>query len=96
MQNAFSERLGELLFDFFRMLVVDLLHEFEIGVWKAIFIHMLRILQAEGGEDLVAELNRRYVPHFGIDQLPDFVKVSAKCRRSGEPPYASFTTMSPR
>jgi hypothetical protein len=26
------------------MLVVDLMHEFELGVWKAIFIHLLRIL----------------------------------------------------
>ena len=27
------------------MLVVDLLHEFELGVWKSIFIHLLRILE---------------------------------------------------
>jgi hypothetical protein len=26
------------------MLVVDLMHEFELGVWKATFIHLLRIL----------------------------------------------------
>ena len=44
------------------MLVVDLLHEFELGVWKAIFTHLIRILHAaapHGG--LVAELDRRYV-----------------------------------
>jgi hypothetical protein len=42
------------------MLVVDLLHEFELGVWKAIFIHLLRILYAEApGGRLIAELNRR-------------------------------------
>ena len=28
------------------MLVVDLLHEFELGVWKAIFIHLLCILDS--------------------------------------------------
>jgi hypothetical protein len=28
------------------MLVVDLMHEFELGVWKAIFIHLLRILDS--------------------------------------------------
>jgi len=28
------------------MLVVDLLHEFELGVWKAIFTHLLRLLDA--------------------------------------------------
>ena len=45
-QNAFSERLSHLGFDFFGMLAVDLLHEFELGVWKGIFIHLLRILTA--------------------------------------------------
>lgn len=42
------------------MLVVDFLHEFELGVWKAIFIHLIRILYAEDS-DLVNELDRRYV-----------------------------------
>jgi hypothetical protein len=27
-------------------LVVDLLHEFEIGVWKKLFIHLIRLLEA--------------------------------------------------
>ena len=42
------------------MLVVDLLHEFELGVWKGLFTHLIRILYAEmprGG--LVEELNNR-------------------------------------
>lgn len=42
------------------MLVVDLLHEFELGVWKALFIHLIRILSAAGKNDrLVHELDRR-------------------------------------
>jgi len=40
-QNAFSDRLAGLGFNFFLMLVVDLMHEFELGVWKAIFVHLL-------------------------------------------------------
>ena len=40
------------------MLVVDLLHEFELGVWKAIFIHLLRILDSLAG-DTLSELDRR-------------------------------------
>ena len=28
------------------MLVVDLLHEFELGVWKALFTHLIRVLYA--------------------------------------------------
>jgi len=26
------------------MMVPDILHEFELGVWKAIFTHLLRVL----------------------------------------------------
>jgi hypothetical protein len=40
------------------MLVVDLMHEFELGVWKALFLHLLRILQSQGAEHIV-ELDRR-------------------------------------
>lgn len=40
------------------MLVVDLLHEFELGVWKATFIHLLRILDSLKGNAL-AELDHR-------------------------------------
>lgn len=40
------------------MLVVDLMHEFELGVWKAILIHLLRVLVAYGGT-CIQELNRR-------------------------------------
>jgi hypothetical protein len=42
------------------MLVVDLLHEFELGVWKALFIHLLRILESVN-PNLLHELDRRYV-----------------------------------
>lgn len=45
-------------FDFFLMLVVDLLHEFELGVWKAVFIHLLRILDSLKG-NVLAEFDRR-------------------------------------
>jgi hypothetical protein len=40
------------------MLVVDLLHEFELGVWKSLFIHLLRILNALD-KSQVHELDRR-------------------------------------
>ena len=45
-------------FNFTSMFVVDLLHEFELGVWKATFIHLLRILYAVGG-NAIQELNKR-------------------------------------
>ena len=57
-QNAFSDKLSPLGFNVFRMLVVDLLHEFEIGVWKAVFIHLLRLLDCLDMK-LQHELDRR-------------------------------------
>ena len=46
----------------------DLLHELELGVVKATFIHCLRILLAAGG-DKVQELNIRCV--FAAYANPD-------------------------
>ena len=60
MKNAFSDKLSALGFNLFMMLVVDLLHEFELGVWKAIFTHLLRILDSLKGGKL-HELDRRCV-----------------------------------
>ncbi|KAG2068096.1 hypothetical protein BDR04DRAFT_1129370 [Suillus decipiens] len=56
-RNAFSEKLSQFTFNLFTLFVVDLLHEFEIGVWKAIFTHLMRILHAAAG-DLVQQLNQ--------------------------------------
>ena len=44
----------------FEMLVVDLMHEVELGVWKAVFIHMLRLLDCQN-ESLKYELDRQQV-----------------------------------
>jgi hypothetical protein len=42
------------------MLVVDLMHEFELGVWRAAFIHIIRVLYAAvPSGQAVAELNKR-------------------------------------
>lgn len=60
-QNAFS-RLCAFGFNIQDALVVDQLHEFELGVWKAVFSHLVRVLEA-AGPDLVNELNARCV-HF--------------------------------
>ena len=42
------------------MFVVDMLHEFELGVWKATFTHLLRLLYAQGGNGIL-KLNERYL-----------------------------------
>ncbi|KAH8082791.1 hypothetical protein BXZ70DRAFT_958592 [Cristinia sonorae] len=65
-RNAFSDKLSSYGFNFYKMLAPDLLHEFELGTWKAVFIHLLRVLYAAGG-DRIQQLNERYrqMPTFG-------------------------------
>ena len=58
--NTFAERLSPFGFDIFPALVVDLMHEFELGVLKSVLKHLIRILYAID-EDLVSTLNERLV-----------------------------------
>ncbi|KAI6122721.1 hypothetical protein EDD16DRAFT_1691796 [Pisolithus croceorrhizus] len=44
--NSFAEMLGPLGWDIFTMFTVDLLHKFELGVFKSVFRHLLRLLHA--------------------------------------------------
>ena len=49
------------------MLVVDFMHEFELGVWKALFVHLIQILYtAAPGGQLVVILDERYIENFRI------------------------------
>lgn len=48
LQNAFSEVLFKFGFDFFKMLTVDLLHEYPLGLWKDFSAHIVRILEFLG------------------------------------------------
>ncbi|KIJ17498.1 hypothetical protein PAXINDRAFT_110880 [Paxillus involutus ATCC 200175] len=83
-RNAFSERLSgsDEAFNFFLLFIVDLLHEFELGVWKAIFTHLMRILHAAGGT-AVQELNWRYrsIKMFGRGTIRRFHKNVSAMKR---------------
>lgn len=63
--NAFVEQLGD-NFNPSNIFTVDLLHEIELGTWKTLFTHLVRILHS-AGDNLVATLDERYrsVPVFG-------------------------------
>lgn len=63
LQSVFSQVLGPLGINHYEMFVVDLMHEFEIGVWKALFLHLLRLLQAHDS-GLLNELDRRSVIQY--------------------------------
>jgi hypothetical protein len=42
------------------------MHEFELGIWRMIFIHLIRLLTAVEGAGAIQKLNERYalVPPF--------------------------------
>ena len=42
------------------MLVVDIMHEVELGVWKALFIQILRLMEASN-KGTVHKLDERWV-----------------------------------
>ena len=66
------------------MLVIDLMHEFELGVWKALFTHLIRILSAaKVGDTLVNELDHRYrmVPTFGGATIRKFASNTSEMKR---------------
>jgi hypothetical protein len=61
-KNAFTSKLGLFGFNPYRMLTVDFMHEFELGVWKTTFIHIIRVLYVaipQAGVETIAKLNAR-------------------------------------
>ncbi|KAF8164086.1 hypothetical protein BJ912DRAFT_864221 [Pholiota molesta] len=82
--NAFVERLG-VDFNPSKMLVVDLLHEFELGVWKTLFTHLIRLLYAagQGSDTLVVDLDKRYrqISTFGNGTIRTFAANSSEMKK---------------
>ncbi|KLO05634.1 hypothetical protein SCHPADRAFT_839152 [Schizopora paradoxa] len=81
-KNAFSEAfhsapIAPKNLNYFQIFPIDIMHQFEIGVWKAIYIHLLRILVAEKNRgNLITILNSRYrqVPKFARETIRLFQK----------------------
>ncbi|TEB37734.1 hypothetical protein FA13DRAFT_1704897 [Coprinellus micaceus] len=84
-RSTFSKRLEhDDYFQVFSILTLDLLHEIEIGTWKATFTHLIRMLQSVG-QTSVARLNSRYrhIPSFGRDTIRHFSNDTAEMKRLG-------------
>ncbi|KAG8741835.1 hypothetical protein FRC12_015532, partial [Ceratobasidium sp. 428] len=81
-ENAFSRLLLPLKFEFYSIFVVDLLHEVELGVWKSLLTHLIRILYSCGSET-IAEFNRRFrlVPTFSNSTIRKFSEDVASLKR---------------
>jgi len=73
------------------MFVPDLLHEFELGVWKAIFTHLIRLLYAIG-EDTVQQLNRRLRIIHLLCILPDITHRYRQVPTFGRDTIRRFST----
>lgn len=56
------------------MFVPDLLHEFELGVWKAVFTHLMQVLYAASG-DKIQELNRQWVWSYRDHELKKLIVI---------------------
>lgn len=69
-KNAFSAKLAPFGFNFFQMFVIDLMHEVELGGWRSLLIHLLRILQA-AGPGLLHKLDERYIGQLFSTQKTD-------------------------
>ncbi|KIK26402.1 hypothetical protein PISMIDRAFT_274760 [Pisolithus microcarpus 441] len=85
-RNAFSEKLSKFGLNFFRLFVPDFMHEFELGVWKAILTHLIRIIY-EVGDNCIQEFNKRFrlMPTFGrgtirrfSNNVSDLTKLAAR------------------
>ena len=65
--------LAPFSFNFFDMLVPNFMHEFELGIWKALFTHIVHILVSHG-DGTIQEFNRQYqqVPTFGRSTIRHF------------------------
>jgi hypothetical protein len=59
-QNALSDFLSPLGVNLYSLFLPDFLHEIELGDWRNLFIHLLRVLDSYGGPSLLAELDCRY------------------------------------
>jgi hypothetical protein len=75
------------------MLVIDLMHEFELGVWKAFFIHLLRILAAKNPA-LLHELDQRCECLFSMFVFsPHCYAVTGKLQHLDEIQFENFGLM---
>ncbi len=73
------------------MFVVDLMHEFELGVWKAVFIHLIRMVVSTPG-NLVQEFNLRYqnVPRFGRSTIRRITENTSALKKLAARDYEDF------
>lgn len=94
-RNTWSEFLFERGKDFYQLPSSDILHEFETGVWKAVVIHLLRILHGLSG-DRIVELDRRLrnMPTFGRGTIRRFRQSTSALKQMAARDYEDLLQVS--
>jgi hypothetical protein len=77
------------------MFVPDFMHEFELGVWKAVFTHLMRILHTYGN-DTISILNSRVVGVSYIFRSHTLVTDTVMFLHLVVLPFENFITMPPQ
>ncbi|KAF8505065.1 hypothetical protein JB92DRAFT_2737762, partial [Gautieria morchelliformis] len=93
-ENALSSRMITTpSFNKYQLFPVDIMHEVELGVWKAVFTHLIWLLNALS-PDKVHELNKRCVPQwiYHASYLSHPI-VSVRCQPLDAIPSAASLTM---
>ncbi|KAJ3858704.1 hypothetical protein EV359DRAFT_75819 [Lentinula novae-zelandiae] len=83
-ENTFMECLGIADFELSKLLVVDFLHEFELGVWKTLFKHLVRLLYSlSNGTEKVTELDSRFrcISTFGVSTIRQFANNASEMKK---------------
>ncbi|KAJ3925662.1 MAG: hypothetical protein NXY57DRAFT_1051654 [Lentinula lateritia] len=83
-ENTFMEHLGIANFELSKLLVVDFLHEFELGVWKTLFKHLIRLLYSlANGTEKVTELDSRFrcMSTFGVSTIRQFSNNASEMKK---------------
>ncbi|KAJ3539624.1 hypothetical protein NMY22_g4649 [Coprinellus aureogranulatus] len=87
-RNSFSECLSDQGLDVYDIVSVDILHEVEIGVWKDLFLHLLRILEVIGTSGAnILNARFRQVPPFGRDTIRRFSNNVSEHKQMGAGDY---------
>ncbi|KIO14770.1 hypothetical protein M404DRAFT_120241, partial [Pisolithus tinctorius Marx 270] len=67
-QNSFTDILGPLGLNVYSIITVDLHHEFELGIFKSVFKHLLKLLYVIH-PNTVIQLNEWYGVSFNFHMV---------------------------
>ncbi|KAI0739819.1 hypothetical protein C8Q80DRAFT_1274845 [Daedaleopsis nitida] len=84
-QNTFSIRFAQYGVN------ADMMHEFELGVWRGIFDHLVRLLHTQG-DNVVKEFNHRMclMPEWGRDRIRRFYDGVSTRKRMAAHDYEAY------